>query len=214
MFDAVLFDLDGTLLDSIELILVSYRHTLAAHDLPPRSDEDILSGVGATLSAQFVRWGYPERAEELAATYIEHNLRVHDQHVRPFPGIVELVRALEARGVPLALVTSKRRKGGEAGLRALGLHDAFPVAIYGDEVTRPKPDPEPVLRALAGLGLAPSKGITFIGDAIHDVDAGKAAGVHTIAVSYGAGKRAQLQGADALVDEVAQLRALLLPARA
>ena len=182
MFDAVLFDLDGTLLDSLELILVSYRHTLAAHGLPARSDEDILSGVGATLSAQFVRWGYADRAEELAATYIEHNLRVHDQHVRPFPGIVELVRELEARGVPLALVTSKRRKGGEAGLRAL-----------------------------AGLGLEPSERITFVGDAIHDVDAGKAAGVHTIAVSYGAGKPAQLQGAHALVDEVAQLRALLLP---
>ena len=210
MFDAILFDLDGTLLDSLELIVVCYHHTLAAHGLPPRTDEDILAGVGATLSAQFVRWGYADQAEALAQTYIDYNLEVHDEHVRPFAGVDTIVHELAQRGIPLALVTSKRRRGGEKGLHALGLHELFPVAIYGDEVERPKPDPQPVELALAGLGLPASPRIAFVGDAIHDVDAGRAAGVHTIAVSWGAGKRVELEGADDLVDDAAGLRRLLL----
>lgn len=143
MFDAVLFDLDGTLLDSIALILESYHHTLAAHRLPVHTDEDILSGLGTTLEDQFRRWGYEDRLDVLVHTYVEHNLRVHDALVRPYDGVNEVVRALHAAGVPLGLVTSKRRRGGEQGLRALGLDGLFAVEIYGDEVARPKPDPIP-----------------------------------------------------------------------
>lgn len=210
MFAAVLWDLDGTLLDSLALILDSYRHTLATHKLPPRSDEDVLSGLGTTLEAQFCRWGYEARQDELVATFIDYNLRQHDRLVRPFAGVQAIVRELCARGVPQALVTSKRRLGGEKGLRALDLCDLFAVEIYGDEVTRPKPDPDPVLRALIGLDLQASERVTFVGDAIHDIKAGQAAGVHTIAVTWGAGDLADLQNADVLVDDAAALHALLL----
>ncbi len=212
MFAAVLWDLDGTLLDSLALILDSYRHTLAVHDLPPRSDQDVLSGLGTTLDAQFIRWGYAARRRELVATFVDYNLREHDRLVRPFAGVQAIVRELWARGVPQALVTSKRRLGGEKGLRALDLCGLFAVEIYGDEVTRPKPDPDPVVRALAGLGLPASTKVTFVGDAIHDIEAGQAAGVHTIAVTWGAGRLAELQGADARVDDATALRALLLGA--
>ena len=208
----MLWDLDGTLLDSLALILDSYRHTLAVHGLPPRSDEDILSGLGTTLDAQFIRWGYGARRRELVATFVDYNLREHDRLVRPFSGVQAIVRELWARGVPQALVTSKRRMGGEKGLRALDLCGLFAVEIYGDEVTRPKPDPDPVMRALAGLGLRASKQVTFVGDAIHDIEAGHAAAVHTIAVTWGAGRLADLQGADALADDATALRALLIGA--
>ncbi|MCB9595508.1 MAG: HAD-IA family hydrolase [Sandaracinaceae bacterium] len=211
MFDAVLFDLDGTLLDSIDLILASYRHTLAEHGLPPHSDEDVLSGLGTTLEAQFRRWGYEARLDALVASYVAHNLAVHDALVRPYPGVNDVVRALHADGVPLGLVTSKRRRGGEQGLRALGLEGLFAVEIYGDEVTSPKPDPDPVRRALAGLGLPASRRVTFVGDAVHDVDAGRAAGIHTIGVTWGAGRREELAQADALVDDAAGLARLLRP---
>lgn len=210
MFDAVLFDLDGTLVDSIDLILASYRHTLAAHGLEPRTEDDILGGLGTTLDEQFIRWGHGDLLESLTRTYIEHNVEHHDQLVRPYVGVGEIVHELRGRGVGLGLVTSKRRGGGEQSLRAIGLHECFGVTIYGDEVTRPKPAPEPVLAALAGLGLAPSRRVTFVGDATHDLDAGRAAGVHTIAVSWGAGRREELGAADVVVDEVAQLRQLLL----
>ncbi len=209
-FDAVLWDLDGTLLDSIPLILESYRHTLEAHGLPPRTEADILSGLGTTLEHQFERWGYGDDKDALISTYVEHNLLIHDALVRPCAGARELVHDLRARGVPQGIVTSKRRRGGEMGLRALGVHGCFDVEIYGDEVDRAKPDPEPVRRALDGLGLEASKRITFVGDAIHDVEAGRAAGVHTIGVTWGAGARAELELADAVVDDSAALRRLLL----
>lgn len=209
-FDAVLFDLDGTLLDSIELILESYFFTLGAHALEPKTDEDILSGLGTTLEDQFIRWGYADRVDALVQTYIDFNLREHDRLVKPYAGIDAIVHELRAAGVPLGLVTSKRRRGGEMGLRALGLARSFDVEIYGDEVDRPKPDPDPVLRALRGLGVEASERVTFVGDAIHDVEAGRAAGVHTIAVTWGAGRREQLAPAHAVVDDATSLRALLV----
>lgn len=96
------------------------------------------------------------------------------------------------------------------GLRALGLDACFDVEIYGDEVTRPKPDPDPVMRALQGLGMPASTRVTFVGDAIHDVEAGRAAAIHTIGVTWGAGRREDLEPADAVVDDAAGLRSLLL----
>ena len=194
-FEAVLFDLDGTLLDSIALILESYRHTLAAHGLPARSDEDVLSGLGTPLEAQFRRWvgeeaEHAETVQALVDTSIAHNLDVHDRFVKPYPGVTELVRRLS--GTPVAVVTSKRRRGTEMGLRALGLHDAFEILVCADDVERPKPHPEPVQRALRFLGTDPAKTV-FVGDAVHDVEAGKAAGVRTVAVTWGAGRREELE---------------------
>ena len=209
-FDAVLWDLDGTLLDSLALILDSYRHTLAAHDLPPRTDADVLSGLGTTLEDQFARWGYAADSEALIATFVQYNLSAHDALVKPCAGVIEIVEELSARGVPQALVTSKRRRGGEMGVRALGLVGRFSVEIFGDEVQHPKPHPDPVLRALRGLDLPASERVTFVGDARHDVQAGRAAGVHTIGVTWGAGQAPELRSADAVVEEAAALRALLL----
>ena len=116
-----------------------------------------------------------KRVDELVQTYVEFNLREHDRFAKAYPGVDTIVRDLRAAGMPLGLVTSKRRRGGEMGLRSLGLADAFDVEIYGDEVDRPKPDPDPVRRALRGLGLDASERVTFVGDAIHDVEAGQAA---------------------------------------
>jgi pyrophosphatase PpaX len=152
-FAAVLFDLDGTLLDSVELIVESYRHTLAAHGLPPRERADVLLGLGQTLEDQFRRW-YGEDApiDALVQTYIAHNRDVHDDWVKPFDGLGAVVERLHNAGVPLAVVTSKRGAGARRGLAALGLTERFEVVVAGDDVARPKPDPEPVRLALRQLG--------------------------------------------------------------
>src|SRR5687768_7933851 len=98
-FDAVLFDLDGTLLDSVALILASYHHTLGAHGLSARSDEEILVGLGTTLEAQLSRW-CDDRAliAAMIETYRAHNLAHHDEMVRPYPGVTDVVRRAKARG--------------------------------------------------------------------------------------------------------------------
>jgi len=212
-FDAVLFDLDGTLLDSVPLILSSYRHVFTEHGLPPRTDAEVLAGLGTPLEAMFERWvDDPALVQTLADAYIEHNLAVHDGLVRPFPGVSELVRDLHVAGIPMAIVTSKRRRGTEMGLAALGLADCFSVVVTADDVSRPKPDPEPVQQALEALGV-PAASAVFVGDATHDVHAGRAAEVVTIAVTWGAASEAQLveSGPTHLVRDVGALRGILLP---
>src|SRR5215212_3907242 len=114
----ILFDLDGTLIDSVRLILDSYHHTLAQHGLPARSDEEWLKGVGTPLTVQFSEWREsPETLEALIATYREYNLKHHDRMVTIYPGVIEAVRDIKAAGIMTGLVTSKNRPGALRGLK-------------------------------------------------------------------------------------------------
>ena len=159
-YQAVLFDLDGTLLDSVRLILDSYHHTLASHGLPARSDDHWLAGLGTPLRVQFQEWGDdPAQIEAMVLTYREYNLTHHDRQVSPYPGIVEMVSAVRATGRRMALVTSKNREGARRGLRVLGLDGAMEVIVGADDVANPKPHPEPVHRALEALGVAPAEAV-------------------------------------------------------
>ena len=141
----VLFDLDGTLIDSIRLILDSYHHTLTQHNLPARTDEDWLKGVGTPLAVQFSEWRKsPEVLEALIATYREYNLKHHDSMVTVYPGVLEAVREIKAAGIQTGLVTSKNRMGALRGLKLVGLEALMDVLVCADEVTNPKPHTEPV----------------------------------------------------------------------
>ena len=111
-------------------------------------------------------------------------LALHVAMVRPYPDAVETVRALQRQGARLALVTGKMRRGAGAGLRVLGLEDAFAVRVCGDDVTQGKPHPESVHQALAALGTSAEDAV-FVGDSPHDMGAGRAAGVATAAARWG-----------------------------
>ncbi len=188
-----LFDLDGTLIDSIELILQSYRHTLKAHRGIEPPDEVWMKGLGTPLWVQFREWSEDAaEIEAMVATYREFNLANHDRMVRPYAGVVEQVRRLKHRGKRLGLVTSKLRSGAERGLRIAGLEKTFDVVVGSDEVDHPKPHPEPVLKALERLG-APAAGAVFIGDSRHDLECGRAAGVQTAAALWGPFGRSDLE---------------------
>jgi len=187
-----LFDLDGTLIDSIELILRSYRHTLKAHRGIEPPDQVWMKGLGTPLWVQFREWTEdPAEIELMVATYREYNLAHHDELVRPYDGVVPAVRELKKRG-RLGLVTSKLRSGALRGLRLAGIEDAFEAIVGSDEVTHPKPHPEPVLKALALLG-APAGGAVYIGDSRHDMESGRAAGVRTAAALWGPFDRSDLE---------------------
>jgi pyrophosphatase PpaX len=191
----VLFDLDGTLIDSVRLILDSYHHTLAAHGLPPRSDDDWLRGVGTPLTVQFAEWR-DERGtvEALIATYREYNLKHHDRMVTVYPGVVEVVARLKAAGIATGLVTSKNRSGAVRGLTLAKLESLMDVLVCADEVTNPKPHPEPVETAVRLLG-AERVATVYVGDSIHDMQSGRAAGVRTAAALWGPFGRGHLEGA-------------------
>jgi pyrophosphatase PpaX len=141
----ILFDLDGTLIDSVRLILDSYHHTLAAHGLPPRTDEEWLRGVGTPLRVQFADWADdPDTLEALIATYREYNLAHHDRMVTVYPGVVDAVTRIKAAGLTTGLVTSKNRQGALRGLALVKLEQMMDVLVCADEVINPKPHPEPV----------------------------------------------------------------------
>ena len=187
-----LFDLDGTLIDSIELILRSYRHTMRAHRGLEPPDEVWMQGLGTPLWVQFHHWTEdPAEIEAMVATYRAYNLKHHDELVRPYEGVVAAVRDLRKNGKTLGLVTSKIREGALRGLQVAGLEDGFEVIVGADDVTHPKPHPEPVLKALERLG-APAADTVFIGDSRHDIECGRAAAVKTAAVLWGPFDRTHL----------------------
>jgi pyrophosphatase PpaX len=207
----ILFDLDGTLIDSVRLILDSYHHTLATHGLPPRSDEEWLRGVGTPLSVQFADWkDDPGTLDALIATYRAYNLAHHDRMVSVYPGIVDAVAAIRAAGRRTGLVTSKNRQGALRGLTLVKLEAMMDVLVCADEVTNPKPHPEPVEKAVALLG-ADLETTVYVGDSIHDMVSGRAAGVRTAAVLWGPFGRGHLEDAapDYWLERPADLLTLL-----
>jgi pyrophosphatase PpaX len=194
--DTFLFDLDGTLIDSVGLILDSYHHTLATHGLPARTDDEWLKGIGTPLRVQFADWkDEPERLEALIATYREYNLANHDRMVTIYPGVLEAIREVKAAGARTGLVTSKNQQGAVRGLRLVGLDDLIDVMVCADDVENPKPHPEPVVKAVQILGADPASTV-YIGDSIHDMRSGRAAGVRTAAVLWGPFSREHLEQAE------------------
>jgi pyrophosphatase PpaX len=192
-FRVVLFDFDGTLVDSVRLILESYHHTMRVHSLPQHSDAFWVAGLGTPLRVQFRRFTCDEeKVQALIATYREWNMAHHDAMVSAYPGAVEAVRALKARGSRLGIVTSKNRHGLEKGLALCGFDGLFDVLITSDDLEASKPSPEPVHAALARLGDTPDSTL-FVGDSPHDIAAGRDAGATTAACLWGPFSREQLE---------------------
>ncbi len=188
---AILFDWDGTLADTIELILFTFEETLRRLGLPPRCREEILSQVGRPLMEQAMDID-PARAEEIFSTYQSLYERNHGRLVKEFPGIREALEGLRARGYLMALVTSKRAQGALYDLRHFGYEGFFDAVVTADDTVQHKPRPEPALEALRRLGAAPGES-TFIGDSPFDVRCAHAAGMSMGAVEWGPFPRGVLE---------------------
>lgn len=207
MRPALLFDLDGTLVDSIELILTSMRHAFDDYAGHSPTNEQWRALIGRPLIDSFREFLSDEpEIERLIGRYREHQLLHHDRLVRPYDGVVAEIRGFAAAGHPMALVTSKVGWLAKRALVHVGLDDAIPVVVGCDNTTRHKPYPEPVEHALALLRAAPQDAI-FIGDSPHDVEAGRAAGVYTVAVTWGAFTPDEMAGAgaDLVIHEIGEL---------
>jgi pyrophosphatase PpaX len=186
---AVLFDLDGTLIDSIPLLVASMQHAFEGHPNPPPMAEWVAL-VGTPLDGMIRRWAVDEAdVARLKERYKVHQWANHDAIVRAFPGVPAMLDALSSRGVRMALVTSKLEPSARRSLDFLGRHFELVVGLEATE--RHKPAPDPVLHALARLGARPGEA-AFVGDSPHDVEAGNAAGVATVAALWGPFTREQL----------------------
>lgn len=198
---AVLFDLDGTLVDTTELIISSHEHTLRQHlrgEWKPTRRE-ILRNVGRSLVETLHDYALADKAADVAEasermlqTYRDYQRANHDDMIRPFEGMGETLEALRGRGYTLGVVTSKL----EANARlALGMYDLggyFPLGVFHDDTERHKPDPAPLMLALRKGGLEAARTV-YVGDSIHDMAAGRAAGVRTIAALWGPFPREDLE---------------------
>jgi pyrophosphatase PpaX len=208
---AVLFDLDGTLIDSVRLILDSFRHTCLAHGLPVREEAECLAGIGIPLRVVFRTWtDDPAEQERLMQTYREYNLEHHDRSVAVYPGAAEMVRLIRRAGLRTGLVTSKNRQGAIRGLRLAGIADEIEVIVGADDVENPKPHPEPVLMACRHLEITPERTV-YVGDSVHDMTSGRAAGARTAAALWGPFVRGDLERAapDHWLDKPEDLLAML-----
>lgn len=205
---AVLFDLDGTLADTFGLIVQCYHHTMRTHLGRELPEEPWLATIGRPLRESLSGFGRDEaEVERMVVTYRDYQRTVHDRMVGAYPGARPTLDALAGRGVPVAIVTSKSREIAGRTLACCGLSDYFDVVVTPEDVTRAKPDPEPVRLALHRLGGVAPERTLFVGDATWDVRAGKAAGVRTAAVPPGAWARDALRLAapDFLVDRIEEV---------
>lgn len=192
---ALLFDLDGTLADSVGLIVGAYRHAFAIHIGDTPNDEEWIAGMGTPLMGQIrALVGDDALVEPFLATYREYQQINHDRLLREFEGVRDTLALLHGRGHPTAVVTSKSNEGAERAIRMLELEPYLDELIGLDSCERHKPDPEPVLMALERLGYPPSDAI-FLGDSPHDIRAGNAAGVTTVAALWGPFPRPTLEAA-------------------
>ncbi|MCQ6275702.1 pyrophosphatase PpaX [Bacillus sp. V3B] len=178
----LLFDLDGTLIDTNELIISSFLHTLEQYYPGQYKREDVLPFNGPSLIETFSKIN-AEKAEEMIEVYQVHNHAHHDAIVTEFPGVYETIQVLKESGFKLAIVTTKRPGVVEMGLRLTKLKPFFDTVITFADVTNTKPDPEPVQKALDALGSRPEEAI-MVGDNYHDILAGKNARTKTAGVAW------------------------------
>lgn len=178
----ILFDLDGTLIDTSNLIIRSFQHTFMHHYGRTLTPQEIYAFFGKPLRAAMEYYG-ADKVEELIKTYREYNLLYHDELTTGFANVPDTIRKLYNHGICMAIVTSKTKKTAIRGLKLFDMDKYFLTVIGHEECQKHKPDPEPVLRALAEIKLAPEECL-MVGDSPFDLASARAAGVKTAAVRW------------------------------
>ncbi len=182
-FKYILFDLDGTLIDTNNLIIESFKYTYKKHLNLEVEEPEILQYFGEPLITTLSRYD-KENAQALYKTYIDYNESIHDSRVSLFTNIRECLEALQETGCVLAIVTSKRSSIAYQGLRLFDLLKYFTVIITVDDTTHHKPHPEPILKALEKLGATPEEAL-MVGDSVFDIQCAHNAGAKGALVSWG-----------------------------
>jgi len=205
-FPVVLFDLDGTVVDSGAIILASMRH--ATREVLGRdyADEELLNAVGGPgLEAQMAAFA-PDRIDELVRVYRAHNEPLHDE-LAACEGMVAALERLHEQGRRLGIVTAKRRSTVELAFAQVPIAHLFEAVVGGDETERHKPHPDPLLLAAERMGADPAE-TAYVGDSPFDIRAAKAAGMHAIGVTWGRihdRSRLEAEAPDAVVDTAEEL---------
>lgn len=209
---AVLFDLDGTLVDSLDDLTDAVNHIREAFSHPPVTANAVRMKVGKG-ARNLVRQVLPDVAESVIdralAMFLEYNrLHIADKS-RLYPGIAELLRELAARDIRMAVISNKNEDLSALILQTLGIHDLFEGICGGDTYPENKPSPLPLLKVMEKLGIAPHE-CAMIGDSINDMEAGRRAGIMTMACTWGYGDAVELAGADVYARTPEELHAVII----
>ncbi|NLC76455.1 MAG: pyrophosphatase PpaX [Clostridia bacterium] len=179
---AVLFDFDGTLMDTTHLIIESFKHTIRKHLHYDIDAESLYPSFGRPLIDALEELA-PNRGKELITTYRQFNLAHHDAMVKIFDKVPETLEALKKKNLKLGIVTSKARHSLKKGLDLYDLEPYFDAIVALEDTTQHKPHPEPLLRGLELLQVLPSQAL-YVGDSPHDIKCAHRAGVRAVAVRW------------------------------
>ncbi|MBI4746357.1 MAG: HAD-IA family hydrolase [Deltaproteobacteria bacterium] len=205
----VIFDLDGTLVNSIKDITNSLNYATGPYGLAPKTVEEVAALVGEGITRVIERIIGEERLrhrEEVVNRFLEFYSEHIVDNTFPYPGVKETLEGLN--GYKKAVISNKREALSVKVLEALDLHRFFDLVVGSDSTSEKKPSPIPVLHALSNFGLT-QKNAVMVGDSDLDIAAGKAAGVKTIGVTYGYRERKCLRDADFIIDDIKELTNLM-----
>lgn len=183
MIDTVLFDLDGTIIDSNELILTTFEHVLQKHALNKYTREQMIPYMGLTLEYQLQTFSGIEDVTELVADYRKYNRERHDELVKEFPYVKEVIAKLHEHGIKLGVVTTKIQETTQKALDLFGLLPFMDMIVTVEDVEHPKPHPEPILTAMKKLNSEPARTL-MVGDSAADIECAHNAGVQSAAVAW------------------------------
>lgn len=182
-YRAILFDLDGTLLDSVPIILDAASRVFADMALP--YDEAVVRrSIGIPLRVQALHWA-GSRADEFRERYREVYRDLQEKRARLFPGTSEMLADLKSHGRLTGVVTSKVTWATQRALDQTGISEFFDTVITADDVVHHKPRPDPILKGMESLGVGP-RDTLYVGDSMFDIQAARAASVDVVAVTWGA----------------------------
>lgn len=182
-YKTLLFDLDGTIINTNELIINSFLYTLEKYYPGKYNREKIIPYFGNTLYEQMVFFGDEEKADELINVYREHNLRTHDEMVLEYPNVKEVLKGFYEMGISQGIVTTKVRDTTMKGLKLFGLDEFMSSIVTYEDTELHKPNPEPILLAMKKLNADP-KTTLMIGDTQYDIKAAQNAGIDVVGVGW------------------------------
>ncbi|MEW9702243.1 pyrophosphatase PpaX [Paenibacillus sp. SI8] len=206
MIQTVLFDLDGTIVDTNELIVQSFLHTFEDQTSNPLTREIIIPNMGRSLVEQMKLFSGQTEVEHLIQKYRTFNLSKHDELVKEFPHVHQVMAALHKKGLKIGIVTSKIRQTTLMGLKLCGLDPFVSTIVTVEDVKEAKPNPEGILAALETLGGKKEEAV-MVGDSHYDIQAAQNAGVTSVGVSWSWKGRSYLEDyqPDHIIDDMLEL---------
>ncbi len=208
-FSVALFDLDGTLVDSLPFIMSTYKLVFKKLNLP-WNEIELIKWIGRPLR-EIASFFAGEKKDKFLKLYERYYNLDFENNVSPFPGTFEMLESLKINGFLLGIVTSKGKEGAARTIKITGLDNYMDVVITAHDVNVHKPFPDPILKALDILNVSPGRSL-YIGDSYHDIKAGLGAGTITLAVTWGINTREELAALnpDGLLESWADLERYLV----